>query len=63
MCSQIHFSSLEAVGPFGVNSLNRRMFQTHKTADEVGGVCYFEYGDNQHAQSSVVSASCQLRHM
>lgn len=37
------------------------MFQTHKAADEVGGVCYFEYGDNQHARSFVVSATSFCR--
>lgn len=36
-------------------ALNRYFFQTLKEADEMGGVCYLEYGDNQHDQPSMVS--------
>lgn len=36
--------------------LKRYLLQTLKAADEMGGVCYLEHGDNQHAQSSLVSA-------
>ncbi len=37
-------------------ALNRCLLQTLKAADEMGGVCYLERGDNQHAQPSLVSA-------
>ncbi len=36
--------------------LNRCLPQTLKAADEMGGVCYPKFGDNKHAQSSLVSA-------
>lgn len=38
-------------------AFNRRLFQTVQAADETGGVCCPECGDNQHGQSSLVSSS------
>lgn len=43
--------------PFLAFALNRCLFQAVQAADETGGVCYPECGDNQHGQSSVVSES------
>lgn len=36
-------------------ALNRCLFQAVQAADETGGVCYPECGDNQHGQSPLVS--------
>lgn len=38
-------------------AFSRWLFQTVQAADETGGVCCPECGDNQHGQSSLVSAS------
>lgn len=38
-------------------AFNRWLFQAVQAADETRGVCCPECGDNQHGQSSLVSAS------
>lgn len=43
--------------PFLTFALNRCLSQAFQAADETGGVCYPECGDNQHGQSHVVSES------